>query len=329
MSGGDYLWDRSGPIDAEVERLEQALGGLRHRGDLRSPSRRRGRRRAGWIPAAVAAAVAIGIGIAQFRIGAPLGSTPWQVTDIEGSARLGSGPAIKAAKLRAGQALRTDGGKVTLVADEIGRIDVAAGSELRVTESTRSTQALELRRGTIHALVWAPPRRLVVDTPSSRAIDLGCQYTLSVDDDGAGLVQVETGWVAFQFRGRESFIPAGAACRTTPRDGPGTPYFEDASEELRRALAAFDGSGGDGELKQVLAAARPRDGITLWHLMARVSGNLRGLVFDRFSALVALPAEATREGALAKDRHTLDLCWNALNLENAAWWREWKRDWQP
>ena len=50
---------------------------------------------------------------------------------------------------------------------------------------------------------------------------------------------------------------------------------------------------------------------------------------DRFAAFVALPAEVTREGVLAKDRRMLDLCWNALNLENAEWWREWKRAWQP
>ena len=198
-----------------------------------------------------------------------------------------------------------------------------------MTESTRAKQILALRRGVIHALIWAPPRRFVVETPSARAIDLGCEYTLSVDDRGDGLVRVQAGWVAFQFDGRDSFIPAGAACRTTRQGGPGTPYFEDASEELRRALAAFDAGGEAGDLKRVLAEARPRDGITLWHLLTRAPEAGRGLVFDRFATLVALPAEVTREGVLAKDRRMLDLSWNALNLESAEWWREWKRDWQP
>jgi hypothetical protein len=325
----DYLWDRSGPVDAEVERLEQVLGKLRHGGDLRFPAPMHGRERARWIPAAIAAAVMIGAGVAQLRVAMPLAETPWQVVAVEGYARLGSGTAERAAKLRTGQHLRTDGGKVTLEADEIGRIDVAAGSELRVTESTRAKQTLALRRGLIHALIWAPPRRFVVDTPSARTIDLGCEYTLSVDDGGDGLVRVKTGWVAFQFDGRDSFIPAGAACRTTRRGGPGTPYFEEASEELRRALAAFDAGGNGGDLKQVLAEARPRDGLTLWHLLTRAAEADRGLVFDRFATFVALPAEVTREGVLAKDRRMLDLCWNALNLENAEWWREWKRAWQP
>ncbi len=325
----DYLWDRSGPVDAEVERLERVLGTLRHSGELRFPSPAYGRRPTRWIPAAVAAAVMIAIGAAQLRVGVPPGDTPWQVVAVEGSARLGSGAVERTAKLHTGQQLRTNGGKVTLEADEIGRVDVAAGSELRVTDSTPANQTLALRRGVIHALIWAPPRQFAVDTPSARTIDLGCEYTLSVDDAGNGLVRVQTGWVAFQFKGRESFIPAGAGCRTTRRGGPGTPYFEDASEQLRRALAAFDATGNGSDLRQVLAEARPRDGLTLWHLLTRVPEAERALVFDRFAALVALPSDVTREGVLAKDRRMLDVCWNALNLENTEWWREWRRDWQP
>ncbi len=143
----DYLWDRSGPVDAEVERLERVLGTLRHSGELRFPAPAHALRPTRWIPAAVAAAVMIVIGAAQLRVGMPPGDTPWQVVAVEGSARLGSGAVERAAKLHTGQELRTDRGKVTLEADEIGRVDVAAGSELRVTESTPANQTLALRRG--------------------------------------------------------------------------------------------------------------------------------------------------------------------------------------
>ncbi len=291
---GDYLWDRSAPVDIEVRRLEQLLGTLRHR--ERPPAPRR------WAPAAVAAAVLIGIGVAQLRLAVPAGETPWLARGAT-------------ERLHVGARLLTER-DLTIEADEIGRVDVAAGSELRVLGS----QTLGLDRGAIHALIWAPPRQFVVHTPSARTVDLGCEYTLSVDRAGNGLVRVQTGWVAFQFAGRESFIPAGAACRTTRAGGPGVPYFEDAGEEFRRAVES-------GDLKAVLALARPRDGLTLWHLLARVREQDRGAVFDRLASLVALPAEATREGAIALDAGTLDRCWNALNLESADWWREWKRNW--
>ena len=53
---------------------------------------------------------------------------------------------------------------------------------------------------------------------------------------GASLLHVTSGWVALQLKDRESMVPAGAACATRPGIGPGTPYFEDASQTFRTAL---------------------------------------------------------------------------------------------
>ena len=45
-----------------------------------------------------------------------------------------------------------------------------------------------------------------------------------------------SGWVAFEFRGIESFVPAGASCRTDPRRGPGTPRYDNAPQAYRDAI---------------------------------------------------------------------------------------------
>ena len=84
---------------------------------------------------------------------------------------------------------------------------------------------------------------------------------------GAGIVRVESGWVAFEYNGRESFIPTGAMCATRPRFGPGTPYYEDAPDALAQALTILDFSTTDDvrrpvALEAVLSAARPRDAVT-------------------------------------------------------------------
>lgn len=183
-----------------------------------------------------------------------------------------------------------------------------------------------LQQGVLHAFIWAPPRQFVVDTPSARATDLGCEYTLTMDGSGNGLLRVAMGWVAFQFAGHEAFIPAGARCATRQREGPGIPFYEDAPEPLRQAVAAVE-RGDAAAVGSILAAARPRDGLTLWHLLARVPAGDRGPVFDRFARLVNLPAGVSRERALRNDPRTMDLCWDALNLENTAWWRGWERKW--
>ena len=294
----DYLWDRSGVPDPEVERLERVLAPLRYRHREPRPSRAR------W---AVAAAV-IGVAAALVLMVAPSAeSTSWQVAG---------------ARLRKGQVLRTGGAAVTLEAESVGRVDLAPHSVLKAS----SEKKLSLRSGELHAFIWAPAREFVVDTPSAQAVDLGCEYTLNVDPQGDGLLRVTLGWVAFQVGDREAFIPAGALCVTRKKSGPGLPYYEDAPADVRNGVAAIE-RGETGALGGLLAAARPRDGLTLWHLLTRVPERDRGAVFERYRELVKLPAEVTREGVMRRDGRMIDLCWNALELENTGWWRGWERKW--
>jgi hypothetical protein len=165
-----------------------------------------------------------------------------------------------------------------------------------------------------------------VATPSARAIDLGCEYTINVDESGDGLLRVSRGWVAFQHKGHESFIPEGAACVTRKRDGPGIPYYQDTSEPLRQALRAYE-AGDAAALDRILTAATPHDGLTLWHLLTRVPASDRARVFDRFAALIEVPSDVSRERVLKLDAHMIDRCWDALVLENTEWWRGWERKW--
>jgi len=298
----DWLWDRSGPPDPEVERLEKTLAPLRYR--YRSPRPRRPRAWAVGAAAAVAAAAAMLIVWSTPRAA----DTQWQVAG---------------ARVRQGQVLRTGDESLTLSAEEVGRVDLGPDSELRAASEKR----LALDRGELHAFIWARPREFVVDTPSARAIDLGCEYTLHVDPSGDGLLKVALGWVAFSDHGRESFIPAGAECRTRKHGGPGIPYYEDAPDALRVAVEAFD-RGQRGAVDPILSAARERDGLTVWHLLTRVDGPERGLVFDRLAELTPMLPGVSREGVVRGDAAMIDRCWDALGLENTGWWRGWERSWR-
>jgi hypothetical protein len=191
---------------------------------------------------------------------------------------------------------------------------------------------IALDRGTIQAYIWAPPGQFVVDTPSAVTVDLGCAYTLHVDDSGAGLVRTSLGWVGFKRNGHESFIPAGAACATRPRGGPGTPYFEDASRAFRAALARFDFDDATSQqraedLTTVLGQSRKRDTLTLWHLLARVDQDQRARVYDRLRQFAPPPAGITREGILSLDQPMLDAWWNSLGFDDISVWRHWEHAW--
>jgi len=309
----EYLWDRSSPPDPEIEQLERTLAPLRYRHRPELVQEARPPRKMFWA-AAAAAAVLCGISVWQLRI-RPAAATPWQVDSADGGARSGV--------VRAGQLVRTGERALTLQADALGKVDVGPYSELRATGGSR----LMLNRGQLHAFIWAPPREFVVDTPSARAVDLGCEYTLSVDESGDSLLRVSMGWVAFKFGDNESFIPAGAACVTRLRQGPGIPYYEDAAVPLRQALRRLE-DGDRSALAVVLASARARDGLTVWHLLTRGLEEDRAAAFDRFRELADLPAEVTREGVLRRDPEMINKCWDALNLENTQWWRGWEREWK-
>jgi hypothetical protein len=325
----DYLWDRSGPPDPEIERLERTLAGLRyqHRPDQADVvhqadviDKAPGRLPMWW--AAAAAVVLAAAALSRFAAPQPR-PTAWQVTNVQGGARLGGKSAALAMQVQSGEALRTGAGsQVSLQAEDVGRIDLGPDSELRASTDRK----VLLQRGTLHAFIWAPARQFVVDTPGASAVDLGCEYNLTVDTAGNGLIQVSLGWVAFQYGDRESFIPAGARCPTHKSGGPGIPFYDDASDEFREALGSFE-QGDTAALPRILAAAGPRDGLALWHLLTRAPAAERGGVFDRLGQLVSLPAEVSRDAVLRKDAHAIDQCWDALGLENTSWWRGWERRW--
>ena len=93
-----------------------------------------------------------------------------------------------------------------------------------------------MTRGRIFATIMAPPRVFTVETPSAVAVDLGCSYSLEVDDSGESALYVASGSVALADRGREIIVPTDAICISRPGSGPGTPYFESASKRLQEAL---------------------------------------------------------------------------------------------
>src|SRR5207248_1979033 len=65
---------------------------------------------------------------------------------------------------------------------DIGWVDVEPRTRVRLVRASAAEHRLELSRGVLHAAVTAVPRLFVVDTPSAVAVDLGCAYTLEVDE---------------------------------------------------------------------------------------------------------------------------------------------------
>ena len=296
VSAPESLW---GEIEALLE--ERSQPAVKPRGRSLAHSAR-------WPRFAMAgAALVVMVGAAFFYY---LRSTEssWSVTVHSGRVQIGSSYTTDTGRLAVGEWLVTDQtARARIGVGMIGQVEIDPNSRVRLLEARMTENRLELERGRLQASISAPPRLFFVNTPSAEAIDLGCAYTLEVDDAGNGSVRVTSGWVALVRDGRESYVPRGARCNMRFDVGPGTPYFEDASDKFRRALREFDfEKSGDEALQTILREARARDTFSLWHLLDRVNESQRGPVFDRMVALAGLPSGITKESVMRLDRKSLE-----------------------
>jgi FecR protein len=325
----DYLWDKRNRTDddADIERLERMLG--RFAQSTPPPSfvqethskrpAKAGRYVGLALLAATLALVVGGMTIAfRFRPVAP----GWEVTTADGRSTLTVGKWLETGASE----------RATVDVANIGQLTIEPNTRLRLLTTRAGDHRLALARGTLHARIWAPPNQFFVETPSTLAIDLGCAYTLTMDDEGAGLVNVLVGWVGFKWNDRESFIPAGSSCPTRPRVGPGTPYNDRVSPAYREALATLDFNPGSPDapkaLTLVLDESTERDEVTLWHLLSRVAPQDRDRVFDRLAMVAAPPAGVTRDGIRAGNKEMLDAWWDAFGLGSTSMWRTWSQQWK-
>jgi hypothetical protein len=262
----------------------------------------------------------------------------WQVARLLGTPRIDSKNVSDTGKLAVGQWLETDStSRAQLNIEDVGRVEIDPNTRVRLLQINPTEQRLELVRGRLSARISAPPKIFFVNTPSGVAQDLGCAYTLEVDDAGGSILHVTTGWVSMQTTDSEPVVPAGAACATKRGFGPGTPYFEDAAENFRTALATFDfdsateSSSKRSALEVVLREARSRDAMTLWYLLSRVNKDERARIYDRMTAIMAAPDGVTREGMLNLDqpmmsrwKARLGLSWDeAIAPKHSVWKKLW------
>ncbi len=317
----DYLWDRTGSPDPAMVHLERLLEPSGHDGRpfdwtrVRREPRPRAAR--GWIaPLALAASVVLLV--STIRVAPVSPADPWEAEWLHGGFTIGGRPAPTPVAIVPGQWLETDAtGRARLRAAGVGTIDVGPLTRLRVVDGRPGRHVFALAAGALLADVSAPPGVFVINTPSARAVDLGCRYTLEVDRHGAGMLHVTLGWVALDLLGRQSLVPAGALCATRAARGPGTPYFEGATPAFVLALSALDGgraaSRGDA-LDTLLAEARPLDALTLWHLLTRLDGTSAARVYDRLATITPPPASVSRDAVLAGDVSALAAWWEAMGF---------------
>lgn len=289
MSAKDYLWEKKGKPDEETRELEALLGQARFGGmELPAATVRPARnRRRFLLGLAVLAAAAV-----------------FLLIPSEGFVR------VDGAKLYAAQWLETGAGERATVqlGGSIGHVEVAEESRLRIVRVEKDEQRLELARGSVHAVVLAPPRLFVIDTPSATAVDLGCEYQLSVDAQQTSRLNVLSGLVELEGQGQRAIVLAGMWSVTHKGQAPSVPIDRRATPAL---IDAVERLGEDSSvLPLLLRQAEKTDAPTLWHLLPRTEGETRSAVYARLQELV--PAPVDEAAVLRLDRAALETWWAAV-----------------
>jgi anti-sigma factor RsiW len=132
-------------------------------------------------PAAVLLAIAA---VAVWYFNRVAGAS-WEVARLSGQPLIESSPIPRTARLHTGQWLETDGrSRAMIQVGMLGQVEVDPRSRVRLVKTGANEHRLELARGRLYASIVAAPRLFQVETPSAVAIDLGCAYTLEVDEAG-------------------------------------------------------------------------------------------------------------------------------------------------
>lgn len=326
----DYLWDGSGKPDPDIQNLEKTLGRFRHNQPApRFPEIVAGSepRRPRWalsifqrfaVAAGAMALLFVSIWLVHRLIRGAAGEEKFAVVGLQGAPMVGTQAFTTRRQLSIGQSLTTDQNSRALIhVNNFGDVTIEPNSRVRLLDAHSHRKQLALDRGALRARITAPPWQFYVETPSATAVDLGCEYILTVDDSGAGLLRVTLGWVQFYSGDRQALIPAGAAARTRPGIGPGTPYFENVSPSFQKALEELDFGNGQARIRAaaldlILKESAPQDVLSLFPLLNRVSESERGRIYDRLSVLNPPPLGVTREGVVRHDSRQIN-----------AWWEHW------
>lgn len=239
----------------------------------------------------------------------------WKVETIEGRPQIAE--SFERGNIRVGEYLETDqNSSARVIVADIGSVEVAPNSRMKLVESKNTEHRLALERGRLHARIFAPPRLFIVDTPSAAAVDLGCEYVLEVNENGDSVLRVTGGYVALENDGVESIVPALASAVTKKGKGIGLPVADNANESFKKAVAEFDfGPNRDNALEWILREARVVDSLTIWHLFARVDEAQRGAVFEALASRIKPPSKVTKDGIVRLDRKMLERWW--AEVENA------------
>lgn len=214
----DYLFDGEGTPDPEIEQLERVLAPLAYSGAAPDVAPRR---RTPYVIIAATVVAAAGVVLLWPGKKPPPAKAGWTLTVLRGTATIDRHVVVTSEPLAPGEWLETGAGRARLDVPGIGTVELGPGSRARVIASSPLLHEVELSSGKLSARVAAPPRHFAVTLPHARVVDLGCAFTIELDEEGRGKLVVTEG--AVSIGAPDVTVSSGEACELDEH-GHGPPH---------------------------------------------------------------------------------------------------------
>lgn len=248
-------------------------------------------------------------------------TTFWQVDKIKGNPVIENQSINDGGALPNGKWLKTDAvSEALLKSGIIGDIYIAPQSEIKLAAFNKKEYRLYIKTGKISAKTWSPPHFFKIEIPSGEVIDLGCAFSLEVNNDNTSELQVFSGWIGLKTGNEKIIIPAGMSCRTHEDGRIIIPYNINTSVEFKNALEMYEDNNKSTVLQNILTNAGKIDEVSLWYLLEEANPPDKRLIYDKLAEYVLPPENVNYNGILNGDNTMMLSWWEKLGCGSKALW---------
>ncbi|MGE5804193.1 MAG: anti-sigma factor family protein [Ignavibacteria bacterium] len=238
-----------------------------------------------------------------------LGSNvPWQLSGVQGQYKV-NGKLLAGGELNNDDILETFSNSVAIMIPEMGQVSLNPWSKIQ----KKGSYNFSLSKGDITAENKNAAESFIaqVFTSEIKCTGSGVTYKVKINNNNTAELNVSKGRAIVTGNKLESVVTPGFVCRIREK-GPEIPISLNSSEETKKAYELLSYYNDQDALNEVLNLSGLADGISLWHLLKRITGDNRGAVFNKLYSLYSPPKGVDQESILRLKEEALNKWFNQI-----------------
>jgi hypothetical protein len=240
---------------------------------------------------------------------ANLGSNvPWQLNGVQGQFKV-NGRILTGGELNNDDILETFSNSAVIMIPEMGQVSLNPWNKIQ----KKSSYNLLLSKGDLTAENKNAEESFTAQVFNSeiKCAGTGVAYKLKINNDNTADLTVSNGRAIVTGNKLESVVTPGLICRISEK-GPEIPMSLNSSEETKKAFELLSYYNDQDALNKVLNQSGLAEGISLWHLLKRITGDNRGAVFNKLYSLYPPPKGVDQESILRLKEEALNRWFNQI-----------------